>query len=168
MRPAIEQVAGRSHEALFQTGITEASMRQLSTALLITAALAACSSNASTGTDAKLQTSQTVSQREIGRAFDMKIGETVGVGDLRLTFRSVEGDSRCPIDVVCVWAGDAEIALKIEQGSQAAVAALHTTLEPKKSEWNGYTISLVSIAPSRSSATPLDPKDYRAQLVVTR
>src|SRR5688572_21155749 len=134
-------------------------MRQLSTALLITAVLAACSSSTSTSTDATLQSSQTVSQREIGRAFEMKIGETVGVGDLRLTFRSVEGDSRCPIDAICVWAGDAEIALKIEQGSQAAVAALHTTLEPKKTEWNGYTIALVSIAPSRNSATAPDPKD---------
>ena len=143
-------------------------MRQLSTALLITAVLTACSSSTSTSTDATLQTSQTVSQREIGRAFEMKIGETVGVGDLRLTFKSVEGDSRCPIDAVCVWAGDAEIALKIEQGSQAAVAALHTTLEPKKTEWNGYTIALVSVAPSRNSATALDPKDYRAQILVTR
>jgi hypothetical protein len=109
-----------------------------------------------------------VVQREIGRAFDMKIGETIGVGELRLTFRSVEGDSRCPIDAVCVWAGDAEIALRIEQGSQAAVAALHTMLEPKKTEWNGYTIQLVSVQPARSSSAPTDPKDYRAQLVVTR
>jgi hypothetical protein len=143
-------------------------MRSLSTALLLTAALAACSSSTSTGTDAKAQTSQTVSQREVGRAFDIKIGETLGVGDLRLTFKSVEGDSRCPIDAVCVWAGDAEIALRIEQGSQSAVAALHTMLEPKKTEWNGYTISFVSLAPSPRAATPIDPKDYRAQLVVTR
>lgn len=143
-------------------------MRQLGTALLFTAALAACSSNTSTGSDAKAQTNQTLSQQEIGRAFDIKIGETVGVGDLRLTFKSVEGDSRCPIDAVCVWAGDAEIALKIEQGSQSAVAALHTSVEPKKTVWNGYTIAFVSIAPSKSAATPVDPKDYRAQLVVTR
>jgi hypothetical protein len=143
-------------------------MRHLSTVLLVTAALAGCSSNRATGTDAKAQTSQTVTQREIGQAFDMRIGETISVGDLRLTFKSVEGDSRCPIDAVCVWAGDAEIALKIEQGSQAAVAALHTTLEPKKTEWNGYTIALVSVSPSRSSATAVKPADYRAQLLVTR
>ena len=143
-------------------------MRHLSTALLITAALAACSGNAATGTDAKVQTSPSVTQREVGQAFDMKIGETISVGDLRLTFRSVESDSRCPIDAVCVWAGDAEIALKIEQGSQAAVAALHTTLEPKKTEWNGYTIALVSVSPSRNSATAVKPGDYRAHLIVTR
>jgi hypothetical protein len=69
---------------------------------------------------------------------------------------------------VCVWAGDAEIALKIEQGTQAAVAALHTTLEPKKTVWNGYTISLVTVTPTRKAATSVDPADYRAEVVVTR
>src|SRR5688572_18743610 len=142
-------------------------MRHLSTALLI-ATIAACSSSTSTGIDGRAQTSQTVTQREIGRAFEMKIGETISVGELRLTFRSVEADSRCPIDAVCVWAGDGEIALKIEQGNQAAVAALHTMLEPRKTEWNGYTIAFVSLAPSRSASSSIDPADYRAQLLVTR
>ena len=134
----------------------------------MTSLLAACSS--STSSEATAVTpppSQTTSQQEVGRA-TMKIGQTVSVGDLRLTFRSVEGDSRCAIDVVCVWAGDAEIALKIEQGGKAAVAALHTTLEPKKTDWNGYTISLVSVAPSRRAGTPVDSADYRAEIVVTR
>lgn len=142
-------------------------MRHLSTALLITA-LAACSNTSAVDVSAPPQTNQTATQREIGKAFDMKIGETIAVGDLRLTFRSVEGDSRCPTDVVCVWAGDAEIALKIEQGNQAAVAALHTTLDPKKTVWNGYTINLVTVLPARVSTTPVDPADYRAQLLVTR
>jgi len=98
----------------------------------------------------------------------MKIGESITVGDLRLTFRSVEGDSRCPIDAVCVWAGDGEIALKIEQGSKAAVAALHTTLEPKKTEWSGYTISLVSLTPAPKASTQTSRADYRAEILVTR
>jgi hypothetical protein len=67
-----------------------------------------------------------------------------------------------------VWAGDAEIALKIDQGSQSAVAALHTLTEPKKVEWNGYTISLVTLTPVRQASKPVDPKDYRAQILVER
>src|SRR5690349_9135119 len=100
-------------------------MRHLSIALM-TVALAACSSNSTTGSDAQIQTSQTVTQREVGRAFEMKIGESFAINDLKLTFRNVDADSRCPIDAVCVWAGDAEVALKIDQGSQSAVAGLHT------------------------------------------
>ena len=142
-------------------------MRHLTAALLISA-LAACSSNSKSEVTTPSQNSQTVRQQELGRAFSMKIGESITVGDLRLTFRSVEGDSRCPIDAVCVWAGDGEIALKIEQGSKAAVAALHTTLDPKKTEWNGYTISLVSLTPAPKAGAQTNPAEYRAEILVTR
>src|SRR5690349_7035145 len=148
-------------------GFTETPMRHLTIAV-VTAVLAACSSNSTTGSDTQIQSSQTVTQREVGKAFEMKIGESFAINDLKLTFRSVEGDSRCPIDAVCVWAGDAEIALKIDQGSQSAVASLHTMLEPKKTVWNGYTISLVTLTPVRQANKPVDPKDYRAQILVER
>ena len=139
-----------------------------STAALLFAALAACSSNKPADITAASPNNQTVSQQELGRSFSMKIGESIMVGELRLTFRSVEGDSRCPTDAVCVWAGDGEIALKIEQAGKAAVAALHTTLEPKKTEWDGYTIALVSLAPERKANAPVSYADYRAEIVVTR
>ena len=92
----------------------------------------------------------------------------VAVGDLTLTFQRVETDSRCPIDAVCVWSGDAEIALRIQQGAQAAVAALHTHVEPRRTVWNGYNIQFVSLAPSQRASVPLDPSEYRAQLLVER
>ena len=142
-------------------------MRHFTAALLL-AALAACSRNTSSDVTATSENTQALSQQELGRAFAMKIGESVALNDLRLTFQRVAADSRCAIDVVCVWAGDAEIALKIDQGNKSAVASLHTTLEPKKTEWNGYTISLVSVSPSRRAATDIDPADYRAEIVVTR
>jgi hypothetical protein len=142
-------------------------MRHLTAGLLF-AALAACSSNKSVDITAASRTNQTVSHQELGRSFSMKVGESVTVGELRLTFRSVEGDSRCPTDAVCVWAGDGEIALKIEQGDKAAVAALHTTLEPKKTEWEGYTIALVGLTPQREANTGIDSADYRAEILVTR
>ena len=143
-------------------------MRHLSTAgtVLLVAAIAACSNSTTADVSAPAQTNTTTTQREVGKA-TMKIGDSIVMGELRLTFRSVEGDSRCPIDAVCVWAGDAEIALKIEQANRAAVAALHTMLEPKKTEWNGYTISLVSLTPVRRAADAVNPEDYRAEVVVT-
>ena len=142
-------------------------MRYLTSAVLI-ASLAACSSSTAAPAEGTARTNQQLATREVGRAFEMKIGETVAVGDLTLTFQRVESDSRCPIDAVCVWSGDAEIALRIQQGTQAAVAALHTNLEPRRTVWNGYTIQFVSLAPSLSSSTPVDPSQYRAQLLVER
>jgi hypothetical protein len=137
-------------------------------AALPLAALAACSSNKSADITAASRNTQTVSQQDLGRSFWMKVGESITVGELRLTFRSVEGDSRCPTDVVCFWAGDGEIALKIEQGSKAAVAALHTTLEPKKTEWDGYTVALVGLTPGRKANAEISTADYRAEILVTR
>jgi len=141
-------------------------MRYLTAGLLF-AALAACSSNKPAEITAASRNNQ-VSRQELGRSFSMKIGESITVGELRLTFRSVEGDSRCPSDVVCVWAGDGEIALKIEQGHKAGVAALHTPLEPKKTEWEGYTIALVGLTPERKANTGISSADYRAEILVTR
>lgn len=142
-------------------------MRHVTAALLIST-LAACSSSTTPPVDATAQPGQPVAQRDVGRAFELKIGETVSVGDLRLTLRSVENDSRCAIDVECVWAGDAAIALHIEQGSQSTGATLHTTLDPKKTEWNGYTIAFVSLAPATRASQAIDPADYRATILVTR
>jgi len=142
-------------------------MRQVNAAL-VCAALAACSSNKPADITAASQNRQPIARQELGRSFSMKIGESATVGELRLTFRSVEGDSRCPTDVVCVWAGDGEIALEIEQRSRAAVAALHTTLEPKKTDWDGYTIALVGLTPERKANAPVSSADYRAEILVTR
>lgn len=141
-------------------------MRPLIAGLLL-AVLIACSGNKPADITAASR-NPTVSQQELGRSFSMKVGESITVGELRLTFRAVEGDSRCPTDVVCVWAGDGEIALKIEQAGKVAVAALHTTLEPKKTEWDGYTIALVGLTPDRTSNTAISTADYRAEIVVTR
>ena len=154
------------------TNVNVDSFRDMTTRHLIAAplfaALAACSSNKPADITAASQNKQSIAQQELGRSFSMKIGESITVGGLRLTFRSVEGDSRCPTDAVCVWAGDGEIALEIEQGGKTAVAALHTTLEPKKTEWAGYTIALVNLAPERKVNAPVSSADYRAGILVIR
>src|SRR4051812_9080728 len=53
-----------------------------------------------------------------GAAFSLPVGKTATVSGtgVRIPFNRVTTDSRCPIDVVCVWAGEARIELAIEQG----------------------------------------------------
>src|SRR6478609_2841381 len=52
---------------------------------------------------------------EPGQAFALPLGKTAAVkgSDVRLTFKDVRTDSRCPVDVQCVWAGEAKIGLVI-------------------------------------------------------
>ena len=52
-------------------------------------------------------------QVQTGREFDIAVGQTVEVQGTPMTIRfsGVAEDSRCPVDVQCVWAGDAVIEL---------------------------------------------------------
>jgi hypothetical protein len=45
----------------------------------------------------------------------LKVGEAAQLagGVLTLTFDEVTGDSRCPKDVDCVWAGEATVVFKV-------------------------------------------------------
>ena len=137
----------------------------------LAALLAACGSGSATQPELSAVGDQPAARRaELGRPIELKVGESVDVtgAGLRLTFRAVENESRCPADAVCVWAGDAEIALKIEQGTRAAVASLHTTLQPQSVEFDGYDIALVSLAPYPYSGKAIEPGEYRATVRVTK
>lgn len=60
----------------------------------------------------------------------LNIGEQATLADnSRLTYLSLINDSRCPPDVQCVWAGDAEIQLRWQpsHGGGAKEVSLHTS-----------------------------------------
>lgn len=63
-----------------------------------------------------------------GSDVQLGIGEAAHLADgSRLTYLRLENDSRCPPDVQCVWAGDAEIVLRWQPSSgRAQELALRT------------------------------------------
>lgn len=64
---------------------------------------------------------------------NLRVGQTVEFDkDLRVKFIKVVNDSRCPVGVQCVWAGDAEVLLQVQVGlMEPKLVNLHTTLEPR-------------------------------------
>jgi hypothetical protein len=88
---------------------------------------------------------------------------------VRIIFQSVSGDSRCPVDVTCVWEGDAAVTLTvIIEGDMAFRPELHTSARyPAEAEVGTARIRLVSLAPLPVSGGPPAPADYRATLLVT-
>ena len=44
----------------------------------------------------------------------IELGETATVEGLAITFDAVVDDSRCPLDAVCVWEGQAVVTLTVE------------------------------------------------------
>ncbi|MBI4912881.1 MAG: hypothetical protein HY823_09090 [Acidobacteria bacterium] len=107
-------------------------------------------------------------------AVPLPFGKTALIGGLRLSFTKVAGDSRCPVDVNCVWAGDAEIELVADPpcypgcDAPSKLLRLHTGLEPRSGEFMGFRIQLAGLSPSPKSGKPIPPADYVAWLRVEK
>lgn len=99
----------------------------------------------------------------------LRIGQEVRVGSLDLAFADVPSDSRCPSDVVCVWAGNAvaEVAVGPAFGQGPTYQLLLNTTEgPHSGEAWGLRVTLVELAPEPISTHPTRRGDYVARLEV--
>ena len=105
----------------------------------------------------------------VGDTVQLRLGEAASVASsgLRVQFREVESDSRCPIDALCVWAGDAQIEIAIGNASTTHEYDLHSFLEPKEVTHGGYRFRLVEVGPARRSTETPRPTDYFIRLAVT-
>jgi hypothetical protein len=68
---------------------------------------------------------------------------------LNVGFLRVKSDSRCPVNVACVWAGDAVVEVRLSDPRWINTVQLHTTLEPRAVTALGYRLELKTLAPER-------------------
>lgn len=97
----------------------------------------------------------------------LRVGEEKAVPNsvVRLAFGLVVEDSRCPIDAVCVWQGNAMVELGIRAGmGPTQQIRLNTTLEPRSTVWNGIRITLVELQPAPRAAEPTKPDAYQVKV----
>jgi hypothetical protein len=83
---------------------------------------------------------------------------------LTVEFVRVVGDSRCPKDVTCVWAGEVRVEVATRLGSAEAVPHEITTLESAKVD--AFQISVVNVQPDKLSTRQIAPEEYRVTLKV--
>jgi len=107
----------------------------------------------------------------VDRDFDLKPGQTARVGGTAITvsFVGVPEDSRCPVDVQCVWAGNGAVSLVVtdETGAKSTVI-LNTTLSPRSARVSGYEINFAGLKPEPKQGSPIPLANYVATLRVTR
>jgi hypothetical protein len=104
----------------------------------------------------------------IDRPFTLGVGEATSISGagLAIEFTGVTGDSRCPADALCIQGGDAIVGIRVT-GNGTASYELHTGDSSRAAAAHGrYVISLVELQPYPFSSSPIDPRDYRATLVV--
>lgn len=92
--------------------------------------------------------------------------------DLSVKFVNVAEDSRCPVGVECIWAGQAKIELEIRlQGNKPYSITLisqegRDDLAIKR--LNGLFVKLVKVEPRRQPNQELSLKDYLITLNISR
>ncbi|NUM79708.1 hypothetical protein HUU42_02800 [bacterium] len=90
-----------------------------------------------------------------------------------LSFDRVSEDSRCPVDVVCVWAGNAKIHLTLtgpggDTQTPNAMPIEINTSNPVAHEILGWRFEWLELLPSPYSDQMLDSNAYRIKMNITR
>lgn len=74
----------------------------------------------------------------------LRVGEqtTVRKTKLAIRFEEVIEDSRCPMNARCVWAGNAQVKIRVALGKKAAKEfELNSTSRPVFVDYEGYRIT---------------------------
>ena len=124
--------------------------------LIAVATLAAVACFSPTGPDAV-----------VGTPFLLKHGETASLPeDARLRFDTVRSDSRCPIDAICITAGDATIAVTLLRSSGNQSRDVHTLPAQSHFSYSKFTVTLTELQPYPRSDRQAKPEDYTATFIV--
>ncbi len=101
----------------------------------------------------------------------IKINETVHAGDesSTLTFNAVLEDSRCPADVICIWAGNAKVSFTFSTISGEETFFLNTldgSGMPSDTVIGSFRIKLDGLNPAPISTSEIKPDSYEAIVVI--
>jgi len=111
-----------------------------------------------------------VPQVRLGENFRLTLGQTAVLAGEPLTvrFATVLDDSRCPLGVQCVRAGEARIQVSLHAaGRDASVVVLATDPpQPQRAAYGEYDVELRSLEPRPRQIAPSPV--YTATLRVTR
>ena len=106
-----------------------------------------------------------------GVSFTLAPGQaaTVKTTDMRVTFKEVREDSRCPTDVTCVWQGDAKIDVVIARtGFPAETMTLSVTPPDNEALVGNLKIRFVGLTPVPRQGDANTPRNYLAEFVAER
>ena len=107
----------------------------------------------------------------IDKEFSLGISQTASIEGEKLVikFKAVLEDSRCPINVVCVWAGNGKVEFEIlDIDGQNKTVILNTEEEPRAVTLKGHKLKLISLNPPRIDGVSISSGDYSVTLLVEK
>jgi hypothetical protein len=88
----------------------------------------------------------------------LKIGDTAQFKDISIKPISIEEDSRCPVDVQCIWAGTVRVKIQVVSGTGTSTSIV-TLDQPFTTE--AQRITLTAVTPEKHSQTQASTGGYR-------
>jgi hypothetical protein len=112
----------------------------------------------------------TIKEFSLDEPFTLFVRQKAQVAELQIQFLGVSQDSRCPVDVECVWAGNAQITLRVslKDSTEETVITINSYTEPTAAVYEGFRIEFVDLRPVPRSDRPINPAEYRVTLKVSR
>lgn len=107
----------------------------------------------------------------LGVEVQLRIGQNgnIGAESFTMQFQGVTEDSRCPLNALCVQAGQATVQLAAQKsGFSVQQVALTIPGALAAVSYAGYTIRLTKLEPYPVAGQPIVPSSYVATFVVTR
>lgn len=103
---------------------------------------------------------------ELGEEIEAEFGKEIKIfGEgITIEFADLIEDSRCPDGAVCVWAGNAQVAILVNNEE----VKLNTYLEPKEMAVSKYKVALISVSPHPKADVKIPENKYTATIVVTK
>jgi len=145
-------------------------MKTIALTFIAVSTLLACQ-NGNTAPGGQTEQFQIV-RAEFQKEFTIRVGQTAELASPRahVSFLAVTADSRCPVDVQCVWEGDAALVLDLRvPGETAARDTLHTSPrgegQSRSITLGKVRITLRSLVPQPKSGRSIRAEDYVATLM---
>ena len=147
---------------------------RLVTAGLLLVSAAACATSSPTvpppGSESSASSQPPATPVGYEEAFQLRVGQVQAVGPdgLELRFERVTSDSRCPVNVTCVWEGDAIVLVTVRRPRQTSAALeLHTQANsPRELMYREARVRLVHLVPQPVENMPVPQSGYLATFMV--
>jgi hypothetical protein len=95
--------------------------------------------------------------------------ESAIADSVRVTFVKVTSDSRCPINALCVSAGEATAVFSITVRGIESTPELGVVNPARRTtEVGGIVVEFDDLQPLPFGGQPTDPKDYRARVKIAQ
>jgi hypothetical protein len=109
---------------------------------------------------------------QLEQPFQLKVAQVAQISseNVQLKFLEVQQDSRCPVNVQCIWQGQAKIAVSLTKNEKnLGNLTLETSLDDKPiaKSLDGYSIKLIKVTPRPKTNKPIAQSDYNATFILT-